>query len=286
MRIPRVIVLAAFVWLAVRPAGLAAQTPEPDPHTVQPERPTVATHAGTVATGWLEIEAGTEGDRYADESSGAVAPILLKLGLAPRLQLSVQVPVVRPARESTIRLGDLAIGFKWRLMEAAPIVGDFAILPAIKVPSGPVDAGTGTTDISLLFISSHELGPVAMDVNLGYTHRSGDGTSAARNASVWTASFGGAAIGALGWVAELYGYPATSGQAATASIVAFLSGPTVQVRTWLVLDGGVIVPIAGPQPRALYIGAVYNVGRLWAQQTSHAIMSRRHTRARASSGSG
>jgi len=24
-----------------------------NPHAVQPERPTVATHAGTVATGWL-----------------------------------------------------------------------------------------------------------------------------------------------------------------------------------------------------------------------------------------
>src|ERR1700688_2765409 len=26
-----------------------------DPHSVQPERPTVATHAGTVAPGWVEL---------------------------------------------------------------------------------------------------------------------------------------------------------------------------------------------------------------------------------------
>ena len=42
---------------------------------------------------------------------------------------------------------------------------------------------------------------------------SGDGTLAPRNASVWTASFGGPARGRSGWVAELYGYPATSGPA-------------------------------------------------------------------------
>src|SRR5437764_1362781 len=47
-----------------------AQEPPFDPHAVQPERPTVATHAGTVAPGWSEIEAGIERDRYADGSHG------------------------------------------------------------------------------------------------------------------------------------------------------------------------------------------------------------------------
>jgi hypothetical protein len=260
-----VVALAAFVSLVARPAGLAAQTPAPDPHAAQPERPTVATHAGTVATGWLEIEAGTEFDRYADQSHAAVVPMVTKLGLARHLQLEVQTPIVRPRREDTTGIGDFSIGLKWWLVEAAPIVGNFAILPSIKVPSGSSDSGTGTgtLDISLLFISSHKLGPVAMDLNFGYTRRGGDGTLAPRNASVWTASFGGPARGRLGWVAELYGYPATSGPAGAAAVVAFLGGPTVEVREWLVLDAGVIIPIAGSQPRALYAGAVYNLGRLW-----------------------
>jgi len=30
-----------------------------------------------------------------------------------------------------------------------------------------------------------------------------------------------------------------------------------------VFDAGVIVPVTGPQARALYAGAVYNVGRIW-----------------------
>jgi hypothetical protein len=258
------VALAAFASLVARPAGLAAQTPA-DPHAAQPERPTVATHAGTVATGWLEIEAGAELDRYADRSHAAVFPVVTKLGLARRLQLETQTPIVRPGGEDTPGIGDFSIGVKWRPVEAAPIVGDFAILPSIKVPSGSADSGTGTgtTDINLVFISSHKLGPIAMDLNFGYTRRGGDGTVAPRKASVWTAAFGGPTRGRLGWVAELYEYPATSGPAGVASTVAFLGGPTVEVREWLVLDAGLIIPIAGPQPRALYAGAVYNVGRLW-----------------------
>ena len=127
----------------------------------------------------------------------------------------------------------------------------------------PTSAVTGTTDINVLFISSHKLGPVAMDLNLGYTRRSGDGSVAPTSASVWTASFGGPAVGWLGWVGELYGFPATSGPAGADSIVAFLCGPTFQIRKWLALDAGGIIPIAGPQPRALYAGVTYNVGRLW-----------------------
>lgn len=115
-------------------------------------------------------------------------------------------------------------------VEAAPIVGDFAILPSVKVPSGSADSGTGTgtTDMNVLFISSHKLGPVEMDLNFWYTRRGGDGTVAPRKASVWTAAFGGLTRGKLGWVGELFEYPATSAPAGAASTVAFLGGPTVE----------------------------------------------------------
>lgn len=259
------IAVSVVVSLGVAGPARAAQEPEPDPHAAQPQRPTVATHAGTVATGWVEIEAGTELDRYDDRSRGANVPMLLKLGLAPRLQLELQAPVVRPAGENRTGIGDGSVGLKWRVVDDAPVVGNFAVLPAVKVPTGSADSGTGTgtTDMSLLLISSHKLGPVAMDLNVGYTRRGGDGTVAPRTASLWTASFGGPARGKLGWVAELYGYPATSGPAGAAATVAFLAGPTVEIREWLVLDAGGIVRITGPQPRALYAGVVYNVGRLW-----------------------
>jgi hypothetical protein len=79
---------------------------------------------------------------------------------------------------------------------------------------------------------------------------------------VWTASFGGPLGGGLGWTAECYGYPSTVGPAGQASIVALLGGPTFLVQQWLAIDAGVIVPLTGPQPHALYAGLVYNVGRM------------------------
>ena len=251
--------------LVASSACLAAQQAETDPHTVQPQRPTVATHAGTVAPGWLELESGIESDRYNNRTHGAIVPVLAKLGLARRLQLEVQAPLVWAPGTGGSGLGDMSLGVKWRFVEDAPIVADLAILPSVKVHTGSIDldTGTGTTDVGLVFISSHELGPVAMDLNVGYTRRSGDGSVAPRNGVLWTAAFGGPARGALGWVAELYGYPATSEPAGVPAIVAFLGGPTLQVRRWLVLDVGVILPVTGPQPRAVYAGAVYNVGRVW-----------------------
>jgi hypothetical protein len=147
-------------------------------------------------------------------------------------------------------------------VDHAPVLGRFAIFPSVKFPTGSADRGTGsdTTDVGLLFISSHDLGPVALDVNVGYTRRSGNGDTAPKSGTLWTMSFGGPATGNVGWVAELFGFPRTSGPAGQDSIVALLFGPTLLVRSWLALDAGVIVPMAGPQPHAVYAGAVWNVG--------------------------
>jgi len=264
--VARVLVAASmFLTFTIFPNDTRGQSVStPDPHEAQPERPTVATHAGTVAPGWVEFEAGTEFDRYAARSWGWSVPVLSKSGIAPRVQLNIQAPVVRPVGNATAGVGDVALGVKWRVVEGAPILGNFAILPSLKYPSGSTSSGTGTgtTDWSLLVISSHDLGPIAMDVNAGYTRRSGNGNAAPRNATVWTTSFGGPAHGRLGWVAELYGYLGTSGPSGSPPIEAFLSGPTIQLRKSLVLDAGYIAPIAGPQPRAVYAGVVYNVGRV------------------------
>jgi outer membrane putative beta-barrel porin/alpha-amylase len=247
-----------------RTVALELAIPVADPRAVQPERPTVATHAGTVAPGFIEIETGVERDRFDPSAISVFTPTVVKVGVGSHAQLNVSGSIARPPG-GTIGVGDIGAGMKLRLADDAPVVGNFAVLPSIKLPTGSVAAGrgTGTTDLSLLLISSHELGDVAMDLNVGYTRRSGDGSAAPRDATLWTASFGGGAIGRLGWVAELYGYPATNGPSGQASIVAVLAGPTYLLRSWLAFDTGLIVPLTGPQPHALYAGAVYNAGHLW-----------------------
>lgn len=262
---------AVAAWLAVGvPRALAAQETT-DPHQVQPERPTVATHAYTVWPGWVELEAGLELDRFDAGVHAASTPVTLKIGLAPRVQLELQDAWVRntdvgPAREG---IGDLSLGAKWRLADHLPVVGAFAILPAIKLPTGSLSqgTGTGTTDASITLISSNEIGPVEIDINGVYTRRS-SAAHVPRDATLWTVSADGPVAGALGWTAEVYGYPGTGGAGGRAPIVALLAGPTLSVRQWLACDLGGIIPIHGPQPRAFYAGGTWNIGQLWSSSAA------------------
>lgn len=255
--------LFALVASLMLPANLFAQTAESNPHDAQPERPSVATHAWTVAPGWIEIEAGTEFDRYDDHAHGETAPLVAKIGLTRRTQLEVQTPIVHsPGLHAAA--GDLLVGVKWRVIEHKPVVGTLAVFPTIKFPTGSTasGAGTGTTDLGVVLISSRTFGAVSLDLNAGFTYRIGDDELAPHDSSVWAMAFGGPAHGALGWVAELFGYPPTSGPGGNDAVVAVLCGPTMKARGWLVFDAGVIVPIEGSQAKAIYAGAVYNIGHL------------------------
>jgi hypothetical protein len=220
-----------------------------------------------VAPGWAELESGVELDGLDERSRTFSTPTNLKLGLAHNAQLNVLATWIRNSGNgsATSGVGDVALALKWRIADSLVVLGRFAILPSIKAPTGSVSrgTGTGTTDAGLLLISSHTLGGVALDLNAGYIRRSGNGSDAPKESTLWTVSVGSPVIGAFGWVGEVYGYPGTSGPAGSAPIVAFLTGPTAQPYIWLALDAGVIIPVSGPQPHSLYAGLVWNIGRLW-----------------------
>jgi hypothetical protein len=265
----RAVACAAIVLVAASSVARAQRTDtatEPaDPHAAQPERPTVATHAGTVAPGWVEIEAGVERDNF-HGAHALLTPTVLKLGVAPRVQLEIASLFVHSTGNTPdySGIGDVSAALKWRMVDKAPVIGDFAIQPFLKLPSGSAlhGTGTGTTDVGLLLISSHDLGKYALDINAGYTRRSGDGSQAPRDATVWTVSGGGPVYKSLGWVAELFGFPRTTGPSGRDGTIAFLTGPSVTIEKWLVLDAGAILPLGGPQPHAFYVGLTWNIGKL------------------------
>jgi hypothetical protein len=232
---------------------------------VQPERPTVATHAFTVAPGFLEIETGGERDQFDARTTALNFPTVFKIGLAQRAQLSVNTPLTKPPGISA-GLGDWSVGLKYRLTDDAPLLGAFAIQPSVKAATGDdmQGRGTGTTDISILAISSHKFAEYAMDLNVGYARHS-DGM-VPRSSTLWTASFGGPFAGSFGWVAECYGYPGTGGLFGQAPVVAVLGGPTFLAMESLAIDAGVTIPVHGPQPHAIYAGLVYNVGRIFQRR--------------------
>ncbi len=246
---------------------LAQAAQPPDPRTALPERPTIATHAHTIAPGYVEIEAGIQGLHPKTGETEYDTPSLVKIGLSRHLQLDIFEGVsaaFNQSGQSSFGLGDVSGGFKWRPLDAAPVVGDFAVQATVKFPTGSAEtgSGTGTTDFSLTLISSHDLSGVSLDINVGYTIRSGDGTNVPTRASLWTTSLGLPVRGPIGWAAEVFGYPGTTGPAGARPIVGFLTGPTFTIRRYLVADCGGIIGISGDLPAVVYAGLVWNIGSL------------------------
>jgi hypothetical protein len=136
---------------------------------------------------------------------------------------------------------------------------------ALSLPTGSSRAGrgTGSAGLNLLAISSHQLGLVSIDVNLGYTRLGGDGTIASQDSTLWTVAAGFPIGGRFGGDVEVFGYPGTSGPAAARPVVALLAGPTLTVHPSLVLDAGAIFDVEGFGGTAIYGGATWNIGRIW-----------------------
>jgi hypothetical protein len=263
----RVIRHPALAWCIAAAATFAAaavaaqDSTAIDPRAVQPERPTVATHAHTVAAGYVEIETGVEGEGAPSGRRTYFSPTVIKAGLASHVQLNLSTPVMFAGPGQSSGLGDAGIGVKWRILDHSALLGDFAFLPSIKFPTGSVrhGTGTGTTDVSVTAIASYEIRGVSMDLNAGYTRIGAQGGHAASGAALWTASFGVPVAGKVSWSVEVFGYPTIDGSG-DPSTVAILTGPGYLVSRIFNLDMGVISPIRGRQPNAVYAGAVWNLG--------------------------
>lgn len=232
-----------------------------DPRLVQPERPTVATHAHTVAPGFFEIESGIEGDRISKDTRTWFAPNVLKVGLTSHTQLNLSTAAFANGSGQSSGIGDVTVGLKWRLLDDSPILGDFALLPAVKLANGSSSRGTGsgTRDLGITAIASYDIHGVAMDLNATYTRVGSTTLAPATRTALWTASFGFPVAGQMSWVAEFFGFPTIDGSGSPSS-AAFLTGPTFLVSPALNLDAGIITPIRGELSNALYAGVVWNMG--------------------------
>ena len=243
----------------------------PDPHSAQPERPTVATHAYTVAPGWIELEAGVQRQQEGALADRLAVPVLVKVGLSTRLQLDLAPAWQRENQGGRAQSGvtDFLMGIKWRLADDAPAIGAFAIQAGVSLPTGSADSGRGSgkAAVNVLLISSHWIGPVSLDINAGYTRLGGESATTPRDSTVWTAAAAFPVAGRVGWAAELYGYPGTGGPNGQPPVVAVLTGPNLSVSPSLVLDAGVILDVARFGGTAAYVGVTWNIGRIWG--TSH-----------------
>ncbi len=224
----------------------------------------MATHAHTVAPGYVEIETGFQGDNIGSIRTWA-APTVVKVGVSSHLQLNIAFPLYFSSDARTNSgLGDITLGVKWRVLDDDALLGDFAVLPAIKFPTASKNLGSGDPDAGVTLISSREVSGVAIDLNATYA-RNSVGTSNSYGSALWTASFGIPVQGRLAWVAEVFGMPGLDGSRPSTG---FLTGPTFLVVPELGVDAGIIVPVYGPQLSAIYAGFVWNVGKLGGSGSS------------------
>ena len=254
---------AAAALLVAALVGVA-RAQEPDPHAAQPERPTVATHAFTIAPGWTELESGLEFDRLND-SHLFQTPTTLKLGLASHLQVEFTAAYVRATDVTTASgMSDLSVALKWRLSDSLPLLGAFAIQPAVRLYTGAAGITDRATLGTMLFISSHVFGRVSMDLNLGVTARLSAGGDVPPTAAL---------------VGREHGLP-RRGIAGVDRRVLRLSrherrqwfGAARGIPHWTDLHRASVAGarprrdpagLTGQQARAVYTGLTWNIGRVW-----------------------
>jgi hypothetical protein len=263
------VAMSAPAWAQPQPAAA------PNPRAARPERPTVATHAYAVAPGYVELEAGFQRQQEGAQANRIAVPILVKIGLGERVQLDLAPGLLRDAQGGRAQSGitDFLVGVKWRLTDDAPAIGAFALQAIVSLPTGSPESGRGSgkAAVNLLAISSRQLGPVALDINAGYTRLGGESEVAPRNSTLWTVSTGFPVAARVGWVAEVFGYPGTRGPSGELPVVAFLTGPSVALGPSVVLDAGATFNVLRFGGTAVYAGLTWNIGRAWSSTPRPAL---------------
>jgi hypothetical protein len=143
---------------------------------ISTDRPSFSNSADTVPRGAVQIESGIE---YARQRVAA-APTERTLSLDALLRVGLGEHIeVRLGGEPFVRLrgerddtghGDLTLGVKYRLLDAAPGGSSpaLAVQPVVKVPLADPPLGSGQPDFTLVGIASAQLpADLSLDVNLG-----------------------------------------------------------------------------------------------------------------------
>jgi hypothetical protein len=163
--------VAAALALLAAPGALAAH-------------PMVTDDTGTQGAGRGQIELAGEmgsahlrdGDERLHERTGEVAATL-SYGLSDTLDVVVSAPTSFSRIEGggTIRsestgAGDLALGLKWRLLEASGF--SLAVKPGMTLPTGDAARGLGAGRVGLgaAVVATQEVGPVRLHLNAGLDH--------------------------------------------------------------------------------------------------------------------
>ncbi len=161
---PRSLKLSGLLILVWASAALAAH-------------PLITDDTGTQGKGRFQLELNGEYGR--DSNDGVVqhttpTASTLTCGVNDSLDVSIGAPYEwvetedSDSRKSLNGVGDLAIAAKWRFYEKGGL--SFALKPGITFPTGDrhKQLGTGSTTYSIFVVTTREIKPWAVHLNLGY----------------------------------------------------------------------------------------------------------------------
>lgn len=230
---------------------IVAQTPR----AANPERPTVATHAYTVAPGYAELEQGARAFGVSDLGEATSWDFNLKIGVRPGVQLGLfGAGYVRTEAGSGV--GDVGVSLK--LSQAISPKAAIAIVPAVTVPSGDAGRGLGAGQTlgSLVGVFSADLPQgFHFDANAGPV-----GIGAGK--PQWFTSVGLAhgGVSGVGVATELFDFAVG---AAGPRQRGFLAALMVTVVEWAVVDAGVVRGLVDGTPDQVFLGLTTNLGRIF-----------------------
>ncbi len=225
------------------------------PHAANPERPTVATHAYTVAPGFAELEQGVRAFGASGLGQGTAWDFNLKIGLLRDVQLGLfGAGYVRTGAGAGV--GDMGVSLKVR--QAASPRATIAFVPALTLPTGDAGRGLGAGQAlgSVVWVLSAEL-----PAGLHFDGNSGP-VGLGAGAPQWFTSIGLAhgGVGPVGVAVELFDF--TNGGAGRAQR-GFLGALMATVAEWVVVDAGGVRGLVAGTPDQMFVGLTTNLGRIF-----------------------
>ena len=243
--------LATLIFAALAPSGSQARVPSASDHAL-PCRPTVACTADVVPPQTTEIELGYQGRFIAAQSMHHSVPFLLKYTVWPWLQAQVASNGPSLQRKPVLReyFDDVQAGPKFHLWDQTSTLPAVAVSLAISVPTAKAPGYLRTYDLLTTAFISHDLGPVHLDLNLGFNlWRLGNPLL-----QYWGALAATAQLTPM-WavMAEAYGF--TSASPVSDADAGLLLAVSLAPEPWLVFDiGGIISADRATSQGTAFIG--------------------------------
>jgi hypothetical protein len=235
--------------------GLLLLVVQGTPRSANPERPTVATHAYTVAPGYAELEQGARVFGMNGLGEGTAWDVNLKLGVRRGVQLGLFGPAyVRTGTGSGV--GD--VGLSLKVSRAVSPKVAIAVVPVMTVPTGDAGRGLGAGRAlgSLVGVVSANLpGGFHLDANAGPVGLGAGGPQ-------WFTSIGlsHGGVGPVGLAAELFDFTAGGAGPRQRGLLAAIM---VTVVDWVVVDAGGVRRLVDGTPDQVFVGVTTNLGRIF-----------------------